>query len=101
MSHVDPDVLALLALGEEVASSEELAHLESCAACRAEIENLARAATVGRSVIGAGELLQPPPRVWSRIAEELELEADRAPTATAPPALTPAAPAAHAVATRD
>src|SRR4051794_41865925 len=81
MSHVDPDVLALLALGEEVASPKERAHLASCDVCRAEVENLARAATVGRTVLGAGDLLQPAPRVWSRIADELELDPDVAPAA--------------------
>ncbi|WP_210481145.1 anti-sigma factor [Naasia sp. SYSU D00948] len=74
MPHVEPDILALLALGEDVASPDELAHVEGCAECRAELSNLKRTARVGRTALGAGELLTPPPRVWDRIVAELELE---------------------------
>src|SRR4051812_33712325 len=73
MPPLDPDVLALLALGENVASAEEEAHVETCPQCRAELGNLRRTATVGRTALGAGDLLQPPARVWTRITEELEL----------------------------
>src|SRR3954454_23994186 len=73
MPHLDPDVLALLALGEDVAYAEEEAHVETCPQCRAELGNLRRTATVGRTALGAGDLLQPPARVWTRIAEELDL----------------------------
>ena len=60
MRHVDPDVLALLALGEQVALPEDSAHVSECEQCRSEIEVLSRAAMVGRSTFDAGELLQPP-----------------------------------------
>src|SRR3954454_18490818 len=73
MPHLDPDVLALLALGEDVAYAEEEAHVETCPQCRAELGNLRRTATVGRTALGAGDLLPPPARVWTRIAEELDL----------------------------
>ena len=74
MQHVDPDVLALLALGEPVASEADRNHLRECAECALEAENLGRAATVGRSTLDVGALLTPDDRVWARIADELALE---------------------------
>jgi anti-sigma-K factor RskA len=71
MKHVDPELLALLALGEEAGSASDRAHLEACAECRDELENLRRAVTVGRSTLGSGELLEPDPRVWAAIQGEL------------------------------
>ncbi|WP_309615755.1 anti-sigma factor [Salinibacterium sp.] len=76
MRHVDPDILALLALGEHVGSPNDRAHLRDCEACRAELDNLERTAVVGRSTFDAGELLEPPDRVWSRISDELALAED-------------------------
>ena len=35
--HPSPDVLALLALGEQAGTPDERAHVESCAQCRTEI----------------------------------------------------------------
>jgi hypothetical protein len=70
--HPSPDVLALLALGEEAATPEERAHIESCAECQAEIAGLARAVAVGRQVRpGDGGLVSPPDRVWQAIRSEL------------------------------
>src|SRR3954451_357939 len=91
MPHLDPDVLALLALGEDVASPEEETHVETCAQCRAELRNLRRTATVGRTALGAGELLQPPTRLWNRIAEELDLSSVSRSTAAEPGFDAPAA----------
>lgn len=71
MDHIDPDVLALLALGEPAASARDTLHLDECADCRAEVENLSRAAAVGRSTFGAGDLVAPDERVWSRIASDV------------------------------
>lgn len=73
MRHVDPEVLALLALGEQIALPEDSVHLSECDLCRREIEVLSRAAMVGRSTFDAGELLEPPSSVWDRISEELAL----------------------------
>jgi hypothetical protein len=89
MRHVDPDTLALLALGEKVADSEARTHLAGCAECSADLASLQRAATVGRSTLGAGELMEPAPRVWARIADELGLEQPAA-EAAAEPAPEPA-----------
>jgi hypothetical protein len=71
MRHVDPDTLALLGMGEQVADSEYREHIAQCPECASELANYSRAARVGRATIDAGELLEPAPRVWDRISEEL------------------------------
>ncbi|HLL61540.1 MAG TPA: anti-sigma factor [Propionibacteriaceae bacterium] len=74
--HPSPDVLALLALGEEAGSAEERAHIASCAECQAEVAGLTRAVTAGRS--GRADdnaLVSPPDRVWHAVRAELGLTA--------------------------
>jgi anti-sigma-K factor RskA len=78
MKHVDPDVIALLALGEHVESADDRAHIAACEACNAEFLNLQHAAVVARSTMDSGELVDPPERVWSRISDELFPAATRA-----------------------
>lgn len=75
MDHIDPDVLALLALGEPAASARDTRHLEECADCRAEVQNLSRAAAIGRATFGAGDLVAPDERVWGRIASDVGQQA--------------------------
>lgn len=82
MRHVDPEVLALLALGENAADAADHDHLASCDACRSELDNLAHAAQVGRSTLGAGQLLEPHPRVWSAITDEVAALEEREPQPT-------------------
>jgi Anti-sigma-K factor rskA len=90
MPHVDPDVLALLALGEPVASEAEERHLAGCAVCAAELEELRATAQIGRASRTAGPFLTPPARVWDGIAAELGLPGDVRPqTTTAPAAVAP------------
>jgi hypothetical protein len=70
--HPSPDVLALLALGEDAGTPEERAHIESCAECRAEVADLTQAVAVGRS--GRADdsvLVSPPDRVWQAVRAEL------------------------------
>ena len=92
MHHVNPDVLALLALGEHVGTPSQLAHLDACGPCTAELNNLSRAAMVARSTLAAGEFTQPPLRVWTRISAELALDGamvgDLAPSDIAAPAVS-------------
>lgn len=77
MKHIDPDVLALLALGEVADDVRDAEHLATCDECRTELMILRRAAVVGRSTIDAGELLEPSPRVWAAIQRDLaEIESD-------------------------
>lgn len=75
MSHLDPEQLALIALGEPVETEAERDHLASCPACAADVAELSHAAEVGRSTMDEIELQSPPPRVWERIADELSLGA--------------------------
>lgn len=90
MSHIDPDVAALIALGEPVADDAERAHLAECAVCADEVASLARTVSVGRSAGGDAALLAPPARVWDAISSELGFAESSA------PAPGPAAPQ-HAV----
>jgi hypothetical protein len=70
--HPSPDVLALLALGEQAGTPDEQAHVESCHQCRTEVADLARAVAAGRGVrSGDGVLVTPPDRVWDAIRTEL------------------------------
>ena len=73
MPHVDPDVLALLALGEPVASPAEDEHIAACAACAGALQELRTTAAVGRAARNSEPLLTPPPRVWDGIAAQLGL----------------------------
>lgn len=73
MSHLDPDQLALLAMGEPVASPEDADHLAGCAICADELATFRHTALVGRSAIDAGELESPPESVWTRVSDELGL----------------------------
>ncbi|GAA1980578.1 anti-sigma factor [Microbacterium pumilum] len=73
MSHLDPDQLALLAIGEPVASPDELAHLASCSTCAAELSEMTRTVRIARSTLGEDALESPPDRVWASISAELGL----------------------------
>ncbi|ROS79059.1 anti-sigma factor [Cellulomonas sp. PhB143] len=95
MQHVDPEVLALLALGEradDVASADERAHLEGCDACRAEVAQLAEVAATGRAVTDDDRPVDPPPEVWDRVRAELGIS-----TPASPEPSTPAPPETRAV----
>jgi hypothetical protein len=72
MSHLDPELAALIALGEEAGDRQ---HLADCARCRTEVDRLAAVVTIARDE-GALSLAQPPPELWDRIAAAVGLEAD-------------------------
>ena len=76
MSHVDPEQLALLALGEPVESAADHAHLTICADCAADLTAMRHAAFVGRAAVDDSGLETPPERVWQRISDELGLAGD-------------------------
>ena len=76
MSHLDPDQLALLAIGEPVASPDELAHLSSCPSCSRELSEMTRTVRIARSTLGEDGLESPPQHVWTSIAAELGLPSD-------------------------
>lgn len=73
MSHLDPEQLALLAMGEDVDDTASREHLAGCPSCARELAQLQHAVDVGRASIDIGDLETPSPVVWDRIAEELHL----------------------------
>ena len=81
MQHVDPEILALVALGEDgpdVAGQPEHDHLDVCTECQEDAADLATVADLARSV-RPDELQTPSPQVWERISAELGLDAPAAP----------------------
>ncbi len=88
MSHLDPDIAALIALGEEIADEQERAHLAACETCAAEVASLRRAITAGRSVGSREPLLTPPARVWDAISAELGFDAEPVESGSTPDVAT-------------
>jgi anti-sigma factor RsiW len=110
VSHTDPEILALRALGETAGTAHDAAHAESCAHCQAELARLTEVVRLARDPAGAETLQVPPPQVWDRIAAATGIIAplNTAPLNTdplngsalngsAPPAETPVAPQAPAI----
>lgn len=94
--HVDDEVIALVALGEDVASDADLAHLAACPRCAQEVSALRGVVDLAREERDAPGLVAPAPQVWDRVAAELGLAAAgtgpaAAPTTADPPASTVAA----------
>jgi hypothetical protein len=71
--HTDAELLALLALGEPAGTTDERAHVATCAVCAAELEELRRVVELARSVAKV-PLVEPDPRVWAGISRELAAE---------------------------
>ena len=79
--HLDPDALALLALGEpptatgphSPGTADAEAHLRVCTVCRAELDQLAALVHTGRTVTREDEPQRPPESVWRGIVDELGL----------------------------
>lgn len=92
-SHLDPDRLALLALGESADDAEAREHLAGCDVCGVELAELRAVVTTARAVPEPVELAEPPADVWHRIVDELGLNGEAAETAS------PEAPAAPAAST--
>ncbi|MEN0128244.1 MAG: anti-sigma factor [Brevundimonas sp.] len=69
--HVDDEVLALLALGEEAGTAADRAHVQECELCGDEVAALAD--VVGLARTGEDTLVPPRAEVWDRIAAELDL----------------------------
>ena len=103
--HTNPEVLALVALGErDAASAEELDHIARCAACGQEVTELGHLSQVGRTISDHFTLETPSPEVWDRIRAQLgfdpEFSSDLIPAVdlvtpddlSSLPALTPARP---------
>ena len=71
--HTDPELLGLLALGEQVGTTADLLHLQTCPECAGELAELTRVVTLGRSDDAQMPLLTPSPQLWDRIRAELGL----------------------------
>ena len=84
--HLDPELMALLALGETPGTPDEIAaaraHLAACGACAAEVDELAAIARQARQVTPADALVPAPPAVWDAIAAETGMVAATAADAT-------------------
>jgi len=70
VAHPAPDVLALVALGEDV-DRAAIEHIATCQTCFDEIEAFHQVVAVGRSLGPDDRLVAPHPRVWYRITEEI------------------------------
>jgi hypothetical protein len=94
--HVDDDVLALLALGEQAGTDADRAHVQECEQCADEVAALADVVGLAR---GGEELVAPGPHVWERISAELALGAGSGGTAASAPltAVTDPSPLAPVV----
>jgi len=88
MRHVDPETLALIALGEQIGDDDERTHLSRCPQCTADVAALAATVTVARSVTAADEPAPAPRQVWEGIRSELGLSADLEPDGRVTPART-------------
>jgi len=82
VSHVDPEVLALIALGEDAGGPAARAHLAQCAHCAHELQALSSVVTVARQTGDNGRLDNPPPTLWSRIAAHPDVRAGQGPAMT-------------------
>jgi Anti-sigma-K factor rskA len=67
VAHIDPDALALLALGEDAAEDVH-SHLANCPGCRIELQRLTAVVTAARSDPQPVQLVTPPPGLWARVA---------------------------------
>jgi Anti-sigma-K factor rskA len=87
VSHLDPEVVALIALGQDPPEAPGAAgqnaagqnageHLAGCADCRSEVDEFAAVVAVARRGDGAPSLTPPPPDLWDRIAAAAGLDTD-------------------------
>ncbi|MDA8319610.1 MAG: anti-sigma factor [Actinomycetota bacterium] len=90
MSHLDPELLSLIALGEPCGAAET-AHLTACAQCASEVDELRSVVALAR-VAGPGDRLEsPPPGLWLSIAAEAGVRPDPGFRMAADPAAVAAA----------
>lgn len=78
MSHCEPESIALLALGEEAGLTAEQEHLRRCAACQADVDQLAAVVRTGKSISADDMPGTAPHEIWQGIINELNM----APVAT-------------------
>jgi hypothetical protein len=98
VQHSDPDVLALVALGEPPAAADA-EHLLECERCRADVEELRAVVSAVRVDVPTGPPVAPPDLVWQGIAAATGVRTAPRPeqVGVSPAAPSPAPPAARAV----
>jgi hypothetical protein len=69
--HADPEVLTLLALGEQAGTEDERRHTETCPECQLELSELRQVIDLGRSIGPETAMTSPSPAVWAKIQDEL------------------------------
>ncbi|WP_374008287.1 anti-sigma factor [Leifsonia sp. LS-T14] len=91
MTHSDPDVLAMLALGDTDVGDADLDHVMTCPECRTELERLTRVTRVARENGPVDFALhEPSPQVWERIRAQLTMDPSPAIDAATAPQSPPA-----------
>ena len=70
MSHLDPDTIALIALGES-ALPEDIEHVRGCLPCQGELDELTAVADSARAISSQDRPVAAPAQVWDRIESEL------------------------------
>lgn len=83
-AHIDAEILALLALGEDAGDVTTASHLDGCAVCAQHLAELCETVAVGRATLGAGPLINAPDSVWRGISDELGLRLTAAPESDGP-----------------
>ncbi|MFP7761522.1 anti-sigma factor [Marisediminicola sp. LYQ134] len=91
--HSDPDIIAMIAMGETDGLRDDVEHIRDCPECAHELESLTRVADLARSGRPGDALATPDPEVWNRISQSLQLSPDVRP-ATVSEADAAAAPRA-------
>ena len=69
MSHTDDEVLALMALGEQV-STPDADHVLGCPRCQSRVDQLAAVVASARAIDDEDRPIAPPATVWQGIVEE-------------------------------
>jgi hypothetical protein len=73
VSHCEPESIALLALGEEDGLTAERDHVRGCAACQAEVDQLAAVVRTGKSITADDMPAVAPNDIWHGVVSELAL----------------------------
>lgn len=84
--HTNPEILTLLALGEQAGDPGDRAHLADCPVCTAELDELSRVVHTARTSDPDDGLITPDPKVWQSIQDEIAAANPRSQSAVQPAA---------------
>ena len=84
MSHVDPEILALLAVGDPAGTEQDAEHIALCRQCSAELDELTDVAVtaVGIGLDPEFRLESPPSGVWEQVSAHVAADIALAPART-------------------